>query len=63
MTFGYGRLAARAYQLDKPVGRSFGDIEFYTERLAGTAGTILEHGTQTGSAPQPGSRTWTFEAS
>jgi SAM-dependent methyltransferase len=48
MTFGYGELAARVYALDKPVGTSFGDIEFYQQRLAGISGTILEPGTGAG---------------
>lgn len=38
----YGNLAARVYQLDKPVGRSFGDIELYRDLLAGISGPILE---------------------
>ncbi len=32
-TSGYGSLAALVYEIDKPVGRSFGDIEFYRQRL------------------------------
>jgi SAM-dependent methyltransferase len=44
----YGRLSAWVYDLDKPVGRSFGDIEFYRERLAGCAGAILEPAVGTG---------------
>jgi SAM-dependent methyltransferase len=38
----YGRLGAVVYDLDKPIGRSFGDIEFYKERLTGCEGAILE---------------------
>ena len=38
----YGNLASWVYDLDKPVGRSFGDIEFYQERLSGCRGAILE---------------------
>lgn len=38
----YGRLGALVYDLDKPIGRSFGDIEFYKERLADCDGPILE---------------------
>jgi SAM-dependent methyltransferase len=38
----YGRLAAWVYDLDKPVGRSFGDVEHYRERLAGVDGPVLE---------------------
>ena len=38
----YRSLAARVYQADKPIGRSFGDVELYSELLRGTAGPILE---------------------
>lgn len=39
----YGKLASWVYNLDKPVGRSFGDIEYYRQRLQnGPAGPILE---------------------
>lgn len=38
----YGTLASWVYNLDKPVGRSFGDIEYYLERLAGCKGPVLE---------------------
>jgi len=38
----YGRLASWAYNLDKPVGRTFGDVEYYQQRLAKTEGPILE---------------------
>jgi hypothetical protein len=38
----YGSLASLAYQLDKPVGRSFGDVEFYLAALEGSSGTVLE---------------------
>lgn len=39
----YAKLAAWVYNLDKPVGRSFGDIEYYRTRLAACAqGPILE---------------------
>jgi len=44
----YGRLSAWVYDIDKPIGRSFGDIEFYRERLAGCAGPILEPAVGTG---------------
>ncbi|GAA4113989.1 class I SAM-dependent methyltransferase [Aminobacter aganoensis] len=37
----YGTLASWVYNLDKPVGRSFGDVEYYLERLAGS-GPVLE---------------------
>ncbi len=38
----YGKLAAWVYHLDKPVGRSFGDLEFYRQRLGQCDGPILE---------------------
>ncbi|WP_234274937.1 class I SAM-dependent methyltransferase [Billgrantia zhangzhouensis] len=38
----YGSLAAWVYDLDKPIGRSFGDIEFYGRQLEGCSGAILE---------------------
>ncbi|WP_299934417.1 class I SAM-dependent methyltransferase [uncultured Nitratireductor sp.] len=38
----YGTLASWVYHLDKPIGRSFGDIEFYRDRLAGCSGPVLE---------------------
>lgn len=39
----YGSLAALVYDVDKPVGRSFGDVEFYSDRLtAGGAREVLE---------------------
>ncbi|WP_335988958.1 class I SAM-dependent methyltransferase [Glycomyces sp. MUSA5-2] len=45
----YGELSARVYELDKPVGKSLnGDVEFYSRRLAGTEGDILEPAVGTG---------------
>lgn len=44
----YGRLSSEVYDLDKPVGHSFGDIEFYAERLKSCKGPILEPATGTG---------------
>ncbi|CAD5109076.1 class I SAM-dependent methyltransferase [Zestomonas carbonaria] len=38
----YGTLASWVYDLDKPIGRSFGDIEFYAQRLRDCRGPILE---------------------
>lgn len=38
----YGELAAWVYHLDKPIGRSFGDLEYYQARLDGCTGPILE---------------------
>lgn len=44
----YSKLSTEVYDLDKPVGSSFGDIEYYLERLKGTAGRILEPAVGTG---------------
>ncbi|WP_026381149.1 class I SAM-dependent methyltransferase [Afifella pfennigii] len=38
----YGSLAATVYHLDKPIGRSFGDIEFYRDLLGPPRGSVLE---------------------
>lgn len=38
----YGKLASKVYNLDKHIGRSFGDVEFYRARLKGCEGPILE---------------------
>lgn len=38
----YGTLASWVYNLDKPVGRSFGDVEYYRQRLGESEGSILE---------------------
>lgn len=38
----YGKLASWIYHLDKPIGHSFGDLEFYRQRLTGCDGPILE---------------------
>ena len=32
MSWDYGRLATEVYELDKPVGRSFGAVEYYARR-------------------------------
>ncbi len=48
MTKTYGKLASRVYELDKPVGCSFGDVEFYLERLKNVAGPVLEPATGNG---------------
>ncbi|WP_240794706.1 class I SAM-dependent methyltransferase [Rhodococcus zopfii] len=44
----YGPLATLAYQLDKPIGTSFGDVEFYSSRLDGVSGPVLEPAVGTG---------------
>lgn len=38
----YARLASWVYNLDKPVGRSFGDVEYYRKRLEPCRGAVLE---------------------
>lgn len=38
----YGELCTEVYELSKPVGFTFGDIEYYSERLKGITGKILE---------------------
>lgn len=38
----YATLASWVYNLDKPVGRSFGDLEYYRQRLEQCDGPILE---------------------
>ena len=44
----YSNLSSEVYDLDKPIGHSFGDIEFYLERLATSTGKILEPAVGTG---------------
>lgn len=44
----YGRLVTEVYEIDKPVGRSFGALEYYVRHLAGATGRILEPATGTG---------------
>ena len=44
----YNTLSAEVYDMDKYIGRSFGDIEFYLERLKACEGPILEPGVGTG---------------
>ncbi|MFI6920554.1 class I SAM-dependent methyltransferase [Nonomuraea spiralis] len=44
----YGPLATLFYELDKPVGTSFGDVEFYADRLRHVTGTVLEPAVGTG---------------
>lgn len=48
LTNKYGSLASWVYHLDKPIGRSFGDVEYYTERLKHCKGHILEPATGNG---------------
>lgn len=44
----YQTLSAQVYQLDKPIGCSFGDVEYYAARLSGVVGKILEPAVGTG---------------
>jgi SAM-dependent methyltransferase len=48
LTWDYGTLASEVYELDKPIGHSFGDVEYYTRALAGTDGPVLEPAVGTG---------------
>ena len=48
MSWDYGRLATEVYELDKPIGHSFGDVEYYLGHLAGVSGRILEPAVGTG---------------
>lgn len=44
----YNRLSSEVYDIDKYIGLSFGDVEFYSERVASCEGEILEPGVGTG---------------
>lgn len=44
----YSKLSSEVYDLDKYIGLSFGDVEFYSDRLASCTGNILEPGVGTG---------------
>ncbi len=44
----YQSLSAWVYQIDKPIGKSFGDVEYYQSRLQGITGPILEPAVGTG---------------
>lgn len=48
MSWEYGQLAAEVYDLDKPIGHSFGDVEYYREHLSGVEGRVLEPAVGTG---------------
>jgi SAM-dependent methyltransferase len=48
VSWDYGTLASEIYELDKPIGHSFGDVEYYTRSLSGVSGRILEPATGTG---------------
>lgn len=44
----YSKLSSEVYDIDKYIGRSFGDVEFYSERLTSCQGKILEPGVGNG---------------
>lgn len=44
----YGNLCTEVYDLSKPLGHSFGDVEYYKERLSGTSERALEVGCGSG---------------
>src|SRR5699024_6108906 len=44
----YSKLSSEVYDIDKYIGLSFGDVEFYSDRLASCKGNILEPGVGTG---------------
>jgi SAM-dependent methyltransferase len=48
VSWDYGTLATETYEIDKPIGHSFGDVEYYTGLLAGVSGRILEPAAGTG---------------
>jgi SAM-dependent methyltransferase len=48
MSFGYGNLSTEVYDLDKPVGTSFGEVEYYAQLLTGIHGRVLEPAVGTG---------------
>jgi SAM-dependent methyltransferase len=48
VSWGYGTLATEVYEIDKPIGHSFGDVEYYADLLAGVGGRILEPAAGTG---------------
>lgn len=48
MSWDYGTLASEIYELDKPIGHSFGDVEYYLRSLSGVSGRILEPASGTG---------------
>jgi SAM-dependent methyltransferase len=48
MSWEYGTLATEVYELDKPVGHPFADVEYYTTLLADVSGSILEPAAGTG---------------
>ncbi|MFJ7665015.1 class I SAM-dependent methyltransferase [Lysinibacillus sp. NPDC097162] len=44
----YHSISAEVYNIDKPIGSSFGDVEYYSQRLSHVKGKILEPAVGTG---------------
>lgn len=44
----YGELCTEVYDLSKPLGKYYRDIEYYKERLADVKGKVLEVGCGSG---------------
>lgn len=53
MGWNYSRLVAEVYDIDQPIGRSVGDIEWHVGALSGIAGRVLEPGCGTGRVLVP----------
>lgn len=49
----YGKLATEVYDITKPIGHSFGDVEFYLQRLRSCTGRVLEPAAGTGRVMIP----------
>ncbi|GAA0451153.1 class I SAM-dependent methyltransferase [Alkalibacillus silvisoli] len=49
----YNNLSTEVYDLDKPVGHSFGDVEYYLDRLKDVEGKVLEPAVGTGRVMIP----------
>ncbi|CAM4337449.1 hypothetical protein PAAL109150_21495 [Paenibacillus alkaliterrae] len=48
MYISYGELCTEFYDISKPLGFSFGDVEYYKERLSDVKGKVLEVGCGSG---------------
>ena len=53
MSWDYGALASEVYDLDKPIGTSFADVEYYLDQLKGVDGPVLEPAVGTGRVMIP----------
>jgi SAM-dependent methyltransferase len=49
----YGKLATDVYDITRPIGHSFGDVEFYLKRLKSCTGRVLEPAVGTGRVMIP----------